>query len=125
MTYWVGMSEKKICGTTELTATDSLQTVNATNLTLGVRTFDTVIESCYWKIQTDTNKYHDSAQLYIYLDSSSTASMWVFAGNDRRNASLVIEYNASVSLGAPVRVPVSSGAIVVVQVNTGQKSGNA
>ena len=51
--------------------------------------------------------------------------MWVFAGNDRRNASLVIEYNASVSLGAPVRVPVSSGAIVVVQVNTGQKSGNA
>jgi hypothetical protein len=76
-----------------LIATDATQVVNAATLTLGARTFDPVIESCYWTIKTDTNKYRDNAQLYIYLDSSSTASMWVFAGTDRRNASLVIESN--------------------------------
>ena len=118
MTYWVGMSSK-VCGIQELTATDAMQVVNASSLTLGARTFDPVIESCYWTIKTDTNKYHDSAQLYIYLDSSSTASMWVFAGTDRRNASLVIESNGSVPIGAPVRVPIGSGAIVVIQATSG------
>ena len=59
-TYWVGMSSQ-ICGTIDLKATDDLQVFSAANLTLGTRTFDTVIESCYWTIQTDTNKYHDSA----------------------------------------------------------------
>ena len=118
MTYWVGMSSK-ICGIQNLTATDSMQVVSASSLTLSARIFDPVIESCYWTIKTDTNKYHDSAQLYIYLDSSSTASMWVFAGTDRRNASLVVENNGSVPIGAPVRVPIGSGAIVVIQATSG------
>ena len=45
--------------------------------------------------------------------------MFVFAGTDRRNATLVIERNSSAPIGAPVRVPISSGAIVVLQVATG------
>jgi len=40
--------------------------------------------------------------------------MFVFAGTDRRNATLVIESNSSAPIGAPVRVPISSGAIVVL-----------
>jgi len=52
--------------------------------------------------------------IYIYLDTSSTANMFVFAGTDRRNATLVIESNGTAPLGAPLRVPISSGAIVVL-----------
>lgn len=75
-----------ICGTTNLKATSDLQQFTVKNLTLGTRTFDTVIESCYWYITADTKQYHDDAEIYIYLDATSTASMYVFAGNDRRNA---------------------------------------
>ena len=40
--------------------------------------------------------------------------MYVYNGNYRRNATLVIENNSSVPIGAPVRVPISNGAIVVL-----------
>jgi hypothetical protein len=40
--------------------------------------------------------------------------MVVFAGDNRRNATMVVEANSSVSVGAPVRMPISSGAIVVL-----------
>ena len=46
--------------------------------------------------------------------------MFVYQGNDRRNATMIVESNASVPIGAPVRVPISSGAIVVLQINSGQ-----
>lgn len=45
--------------------------------------------------------------------------MFVFAGTDRKNATLVVEANGSVPLGAPARVPISSGAIVVLQITSG------
>jgi hypothetical protein len=45
--------------------------------------------------------------------------MYVYAGNDRRNATLIVELNGTVPIGAPARVPISSGAIVVLQVNSG------
>lgn len=51
--------------------------------------------------------------------------MFVFAGTDRRNASLIVETNTSVPIGAAARVPISSGAIVVLQVANGQQSGTA
>lgn len=63
MTYWVGMrtSLYNVCGTSDLKADETLQSFTAQNLTLGLRPFDTVIEACYWTIQTDTSKYHDTA----------------------------------------------------------------
>jgi len=51
--------------------------------------------------------------------------MFVYAGTDRRNASLIVEVNGTVPLGAPVRVPISSGAIVVLQDASGQTAGSA
>ena len=63
MTYWVGMSTqtKNVYGTLALKADETLQSFTAQNLTLGTRPFDTVIEACYWTIQADTSKYHDTA----------------------------------------------------------------
>ena len=40
--------------------------------------------------------------------------MYVFGGTDRRNASIIVEANATVPIGAPVRVSVTTGAIVVL-----------
>jgi hypothetical protein len=42
--------------------------------------------------------------------------MNVFAGTDRRNASMVIQTNSTMPLGAPVRVKITDGAIVVLKV---------
>ena len=129
MTFWVAMSPA-VCGgpsnTISLTATDQLATKIAPTLTLGgTRQFDTVIEACYWVIKSEPNTYRDTSQLYIYLDSSTTANMFVFAGNDRRNATLIVEQNGTVPFGAAVRVPISSGAIVVLQARNGFTSGAA
>ena len=38
---------------------------------------------------------------------------------------MVVEVNGSIPIGAPARVPISSGAIVVLQVASGQTAGNA
>ena len=66
--YWVGMTPT-ICGSgPSLTATSALQVQRATNLTIGTRPFDSVIESCYWYITADTGKWQNGAQIYIYLD---------------------------------------------------------
>lgn len=40
--------------------------------------------------------------------------MVVFAGDNRRNATMVVEANSSVPVGAPVKMPISSGAMVVI-----------
>ena len=44
--------------------------------------------------------------------------MNVFQGSSRRNSSLVVESNGVMRPGAPVRIPVSEGAIVTLQVNS-------
>ena len=44
--------------------------------------------------------------------------MYIYAGNNRTNATLVVETNSTVAVGAPVRIPISSGAIVVLQVSS-------
>jgi hypothetical protein len=51
--------------------------------------------------------------------------MFVFAGTDRRNATLIVEQNGTVPFGAPVRVPISSGAIVVLQAGNSKTTGSA
>ena len=63
--------------------------------------------------------WQTGAQIYIYLDASVAANMYVYAGTGRRNATQIVEVNGSLPIGAPVRVPISSGAIVVLQVASG------
>jgi hypothetical protein len=43
--------------------------------------------------------------------------MYVYSGTDRRNATLIVEGNANVPVGAPIRVPITDGAIIVLKVN--------
>lgn len=42
--------------------------------------------------------------------------MYVFSGTNRRTARLLVEGNETMTLGAPIRLPISSGATVVLQV---------
>lgn len=43
--------------------------------------------------------------------------MYVYAGPNRRNASIAIEGNSTLAIGAPIRIPISSGAIIILQSN--------
>ena len=43
--------------------------------------------------------------------------MYVYSGNNRRNASVVIDGNSTMAIGAPIRIPISSGAIIILQSN--------
>ena len=79
------------------------------------RRLDTVVESCYYLINAESDKYKDDAQIYITLDAAANANMYVYQGNERRNYTKLIESNSNAPTGAPIRVPISEGAIVVLQ----------
>lgn len=116
-TFWPGITPQLCYGgnTQTLIATEDMVTINTTSLSIVNRPLDgTFIEACLWYIKADTARYKPGSQIYIYLSQSVTANMYVFSGNDRRNASLIIESNGTVVSGAPIRVPISEGAIVVI-----------
>jgi len=75
----------------------------------------TYTEACYWEISTEYNQFADTAEIWIYLDASTTANLYVYSGSERRNATFVIQDNSAVPIGAPIRVPVYDKAIVVMQ----------
>jgi hypothetical protein len=50
-------------------------------------------ESCWYKVSADTDEWQEGAELIIQLDASSTASMYVYPGTDRRNVTQAIESN--------------------------------
>lgn len=71
----------------------------------------------------ESDKWKDGSMLEIYLDEAITAEMYVYAGTDRRNVTTVVQANDTVTIGAPVRVPVAfGGAIVVLQVDRTKNS---
>jgi hypothetical protein len=80
-----------------------------------MRALDTVWESCYYQINADSpNLWRDDSEIFIYLEASSTANMYVYSGTDRRNSTLVVESNSNVPVGAPIRISITDGAIVVL-----------
>jgi hypothetical protein len=81
---------------------------------MATRTADTYWESCYYLLKADTSVWRSDAMIYIYLESSSTVNMNVWEGSSRRNASLVVEGNSTLQVGAPIRVPISSGSIITL-----------
>lgn len=58
------------------------------------------------------------------MNASTTSQMKVFGGKDVRNATEIIGGNQSMVLGAPIRVPVSSGVIIVEQISTPARQGS-
>lgn len=76
-----------------------------------------MVESCYYLITADSTKWKDDSMIYIYMDVSTFASMYVYEGTDRRNATTLVQSDQSHPVGAPIRVPISSGAIIVLQIS--------
>lgn len=67
----------------------------------------------------DPRHYQDDAVILIWLDELSTADMKVYIGTDRRDVDYSIQgADQAMPYGAPIRVPVSKGAIVTLQYNS-------
>lgn len=45
----------------------------------------------------------------------SQIRVYVYKGRDRHNATQVVEKNNTVGVGAPIRISINDGAIIVVQ----------
>jgi hypothetical protein len=65
-------------------------------MNMAARTPDTVVESCYYIIEANQNLWQVDSYIYIYLNFSTTANMFVFAGTNRRNATLIVQQNSTV-----------------------------
>ena len=108
-----------LCGVTSrtLTAKAELARLDVKALVTVTRSLDTIWEACYYYITVDpSDNWRDNSYIYIYLNTATTATMNVYAGTDRRNATMVIQTNTTLTLGAPVRVKITDGAIVVLKV---------
>jgi hypothetical protein len=90
-TYWPGVDEK-VCGSPiSISATTDLQTFESTPV-IKARTMDgTYTEACYWVVDGNSDEFKDSAQLWIYLEASTSIKLFVYSGTDRHNATQVIE----------------------------------
>ena len=107
-------------GSRTIAAYSDLSTVVTESLVVpGKRFYNTgLVEACYFHVKADTDNYRDGSEIYLYLNSSTTASMKVFSGTDRRNATAAVHNNETAVKGAPIRVSTSNGgAIVVVYTN--------
>ena len=75
----------------------------------------TFTEACYWEVDGNSDEFKESAQIWIYLEANTNIKLFVYSGTDRRNATKVIENDSEAAFGAPIRVPVSDKAIIVMQ----------
>jgi hypothetical protein len=74
------------------------------------------IEACYWIIEADTDTWVPAvSEIVIQLDAktSDNVNVYVYRGNDRRNVTYALQLNATLPIGAPLRVPAGDNAIVV------------
>ena len=72
-------------------------------------------EACYWVISAPDYTFRSDAKLEITVDKAFQGDIYLYEGTDRHNATTVIESNSTVGVGAPLYLPVSSKAIIVIQ----------
>jgi hypothetical protein len=119
MSYWPGMTAAACNSASHnLMATSVITTQTNSNLNLASRNAP-VYESCYWQIQAQPDTFRDTAMINIWVTSLSKANLYIYSGPDRHNATAVIELNQTTAIGAPYKVSVTAGAIVVLQVQSG------
>lgn len=116
MSYWPGMTATACNSESHnLVATSAVTTQTTSNLNLASRNA-AVYESCYWQISAQPDTFRDTATLNIWVTLLNKADLYIYSGPDRHNATAVIEQNKTAAIGAPYRVSVTAGAIVVLQV---------
>ena len=124
MSYWPGMTATACNSASHnLVATSAITTQTNSNLNLASRN-SPVYESCYWQISAQPDTFRDTAMINIWVTSLNKAGLYIYSGPDRKNATAVIELNQTASIGAPYKVSVTAGAIVVLQVQSGLSQGS-
>lgn len=82
--------------------------------------YETLLEACHYVIEPAEDTKWDplKTELVVYFNASSAVQMYVYAGNDRRNASAMIESNLTMVVGAPIRIPFAyQGAVLVMMID--------
>lgn len=70
--------------------------------------------NCEYRFKVPSLTYTVSSELNVFLDKLSSATVRVYQGNDRSNLTTIIESNAVGVVGAPYKVPVDDGIVIVV-----------
>ena len=92
MSYWVGMTPEfcSVQSNSLITATENLVTYEIPSINYKTRAPDTIVESCHYIIEADQDDWTIDSLIYIYLNATNTANMYVYEGSNRTNASIVI-----------------------------------
>jgi len=101
-------------GSHSLTADEGSVTKESTPLVKKRQTDGQNLEACYWYVNPEKDEWTDDSHIWIYPEAFTNTKLYIYQGNDRRNATKVTEDNSNVVVGAPIRVPVGNGAIVVL-----------
>lgn len=76
-------------------------------------------EACFWSVSGDQSLYADTAKIVIRVKQSVQTKIYIYSGKNRHNATNVIEGNQTAVMGAPYKVSITDGVIIVVQSQSG------
>jgi hypothetical protein len=83
------------------------------------------VEACFWVVTGEAGDYLPGAEIVVSLDSQQSALMKIFTGTGRYNVSTTVQGNQTVPSGAPIRVPIENGLIVVLYTSPTATKGSA
>jgi len=69
--------------------------------------------SCEYRIKTVDYRFRNGGDLVIWLELTNSVNVYIYSGTDRSNITTFIEGNSSAVVGAPYRVNLSDGAVIV------------
>lgn len=71
--------------------------------------------SCEYRFKVADLKFRDSGDILIWLELTNQVEAYLYSGTDHKNLTTVIEANALATIGAPYRVKLSDGAVIVAR----------
>jgi hypothetical protein len=91
-TYCKGSAAYSDCGSTDLTARGTWQSLDLASLPYYTWTNSTAkqYKACYYTISVDDYTYMDGSKINMYVKNSSNMQITVFGGTSRTNTSFVV-----------------------------------
>jgi uncharacterized protein YfaQ (DUF2300 family) len=71
--------------------------------------------ACEYRISVPTLKYRTSSLISVWLEGTYFTNVYIYSGTNRTNLTTLIENNKTLSIGAPIGVPVDDGVVIIVQ----------
>ena len=72
--------------------------------------------SCEYRVKVTDFKFRNSGEIFIWLEKTTQVNVYIYSGTDHKNMTTLIEENSIAAVGAPYRVKLTDGAVIIAHV---------